>query len=109
MSCRSRGGGSRPCISPTRRSRWRCSRVRRSSAPATPWTPRRPRCPDMPELPEGLVYRAEFVSADEERELVRALEALEYRAVEMRGRTARRTVRHFGLDYDYETGALVPA
>ena len=27
----------------------------------------------------------------------------------MRGQTARRTVRHFGLDYDYESGELVPA
>jgi hypothetical protein len=27
----------------------------------------------------------------------------------MRGQAARRTVRHFGLDYDYESGELVPA
>ncbi len=27
----------------------------------------------------------------------------------MRGQTARRTVRHFGLGYDYESGELVPA
>ena len=26
----------------------------------------------------------------------------------MRGQTARRTVRHFGLDYEYESGELVP-
>ncbi len=27
----------------------------------------------------------------------------------MRGQVARRTVHHFGLDYDYESGELVPA
>jgi alkylated DNA repair dioxygenase AlkB len=37
------------------------------------------------------------------------LEALEYRAVTMRGQTARRTVRMFGLDYDYAERSLVPA
>jgi len=34
---------------------------------------------------------------------------MEFRAVTMRGQTARRTVRHFGLDYAYESGELVPA
>lgn len=34
------------------------------------------------------------------------LDGLDFRAVTMRGQTARRTVRHFGLDYDYEGGAL---
>jgi DNA oxidative demethylase len=27
----------------------------------------------------------------------------------MRGQVARRTVRHFGLDYEYESGELVPS
>jgi alkylated DNA repair dioxygenase AlkB len=61
------------------------------------------------EAPEGLVYRPEFVSAAEETELLRVLETVDYRAVTMRGQTARRTVRHFGLDYAYESGELVPA
>ena len=60
------------------------------------------------ELPEGLTYVAEFITADEERQLVGELEALEFRSVEMRGQVARRTVRHFGLDYAYETGELEP-
>ncbi len=59
------------------------------------------------ELPEGLVYVEEFVSHDEERSLLSLLDALEFRPVTMRGQTARRTVRHFGLDYAYETGELV--
>ena len=60
-------------------------------------------------LPEGLVYREEFVSREEEGALLAVLEALEFRTITMRGQTARRTVRHFGLDYAYETGELVPA
>jgi alkylated DNA repair protein (DNA oxidative demethylase) len=63
----------------------------------------------MSELPEGLIYREEFISAEEERQLLRELEALDFRAVVMRGQAARRTVRHFGLDYEYESGELVPA
>ena len=48
------------------------------------------------------------MSADEERDLLALLEGLDFRAVTMRGQTARRTVRHFGIDYDYESGELVP-
>jgi DNA oxidative demethylase len=61
------------------------------------------------ELPEGLLYHEDFVSAAEERQLLDDLEKVEYRTVEMRGQTARRTVRHFGLDYEYESGDLIPA
>ena len=61
------------------------------------------------EHPEGLVYRPDFVSPAEERELLADIEALDFRPVVMRGKTARRTVRMFGLDYDYEGGDLVPA
>ena len=59
--------------------------------------------------PEGFVYREEFITVDEEQQLLSVLSGLDYRAVVMRGQTARRTVRHFGLDYDYEAGELVPA
>jgi DNA oxidative demethylase len=61
------------------------------------------------ELPEGLVYRDDFVSADEERDLLALFGEMDFRPVEMRGQVAKRTVRHFGLDYEYESGALVPA
>jgi alkylated DNA repair dioxygenase AlkB len=58
---------------------------------------------------EGLLYVEEFVSVEEERELLAFLETLDFRDVVMRGQRAKRTVRHFGLDYDYERGELVPA
>jgi DNA oxidative demethylase len=57
--------------------------------------------------PEGLVYREAFISPDEEDGLVALFEGLDFRAVRMRGQTARRTVRHFGLDYAYESGDVV--
>ncbi|MDQ3935947.1 MAG: alpha-ketoglutarate-dependent dioxygenase AlkB [Actinomycetota bacterium] len=41
--------------------------------------------------------------------MVGVLEGLDYREVVMHGRAAKRTVRHFGLDYDYESRDLVPA
>jgi alkylated DNA repair dioxygenase AlkB len=63
----------------------------------------------MPDLPEGLTYIAEFVTPDEESQLLETIEALDFRAITMRGQTARRTVRMFGLDYDYDGGELVPA
>ena len=65
--------------------------------------------PGDTEQPEGLVYREEFIDAREERGLLALLETLDFRAVTMRGQTARRTVRHYGLDYDYESGELVAA
>jgi alkylated DNA repair dioxygenase AlkB len=39
---------------------------------------------------------------------VRLLEGLDYRELVMHGRAAKRTVRHFGLDYDYQSRDTVP-
>jgi alkylated DNA repair protein (DNA oxidative demethylase) len=61
------------------------------------------------DLPDGLVYREDFVTPSEEDGLLALFERIEFRTIEMRGQVARRTVRHFGLDYDYEGGDLVPA
>jgi alkylated DNA repair protein (DNA oxidative demethylase) len=59
-------------------------------------------------LPEGFVLRDDFVSADEERALLDLLEAMEFGEVVMHGQAAKRTVRHFGLGYDYSSGSLAP-
>jgi alkylated DNA repair dioxygenase AlkB len=57
---------------------------------------------------EGLVYHPDFLSERDERELLAAIEQLDFREIRMRGQTARRTARHFGYDYDYERyGRLV--
>ncbi len=62
------------------------------------------------EQPAGLEYRADFVTEDEERQLVELIERLDFREVTMHGQTALRTVRHYGYDYDYEHyGRVVPA
>src|SRR5918997_4828670 len=54
------------------------------------------------EEPEGLVYRPELIAADEEAALLDLLEALRFDPIVIKGQAARRTARHFGLDYDYE-------
>ena len=59
--------------------------------------------------PEGLEYHEDFVTPAEEAQLVAVMDGLDYRTVVMRGQVARRTVRHYGLDYAYDTGDLVPA
>jgi alkylated DNA repair dioxygenase AlkB len=57
------------------------------------------------ERPAGLLYQPDLIDVDEERALLTVLGALETRDVQMRGQTARRTVRHFGFDYDYDYGS----
>jgi DNA oxidative demethylase len=54
------------------------------------------------EEPKGLVYRPELISAGEEQRLLGELETLRFDPIVLHGRAARRTGRHFGLDYDYE-------
>jgi alkylated DNA repair dioxygenase AlkB len=51
--------------------------------------------------PKGLVYRPELISAAEEAGLLAELETLRFDPIVLHGRAARRTGRHYGLDYDY--------
>jgi DNA oxidative demethylase len=55
------------------------------------------------EEPEGLIYRPGLLTSDEERDLLAVLEDLRFDPIVMHGRAARRTARHFGLDYAYES------
>ena len=57
-------------------------------------------------LPEGLIYRSEFVTAEEEHALLHEMSLLEFREFSMHGVTAKRRVLHFGLLYGYETWRL---
>jgi DNA oxidative demethylase len=66
------------------------------------------RLPAVPAEPTGLVYRSDFVTEPEETALLTLLDEARFSAVDMRGQTARRTVLHFGLRYDYEGWRLVP-
>ncbi|MFN2470726.1 MAG: alpha-ketoglutarate-dependent dioxygenase AlkB [Gaiellaceae bacterium] len=60
------------------------------------------------EQPEGLVYRPDLVSPDEEAELLRVLEGTRFAPIVMHGQVAKRTARHYGLGYDYEARTPSP-
>jgi alkylated DNA repair dioxygenase AlkB len=55
------------------------------------------------ELPEGLVYRPEFLSVVEEKELLATIETLTFRAFEFQGYTAKRRVVEYGWEYDFSS------
>jgi alkylated DNA repair dioxygenase AlkB len=54
-----------------------------------------------PSLPGGFQYRSDFVTRDEERNLVSTIQRLEFQQVEMRGGVARRRTVHYGWQYGY--------
>jgi DNA oxidative demethylase len=60
------------------------------------------------EQPEGLVLRPELLTLDEEVELLERLADLRFDPIVMHGQAARRTARHYGLGYDYESRAPQP-
>jgi alkylated DNA repair protein (DNA oxidative demethylase) len=65
-----------------------------------------PRAPS--EEPEGIVLRAALLTADEEAALLERLGDLRFDPITMHGRPARRTARHYGLGYDYESRTPQP-
>jgi DNA oxidative demethylase len=60
------------------------------------------------EAPEGLVLRPELLTVAEEAELLERLGDLRFDPIVMHGREARRTARHYGLGYDYESRTPQP-
>jgi len=60
-------------------------------------------------LPKGLVYRPDFVAADEEAALLAAIETLPLEPAQYKEYTAKRRVTGFGSRYDYATNDLVAA
>lgn len=58
------------------------------------------------ERPGGLRYRHAVVSPGEERILLQIFRDLDFEPVVMRGQPARRTVRHFGYTYDFDSCGL---
>jgi alkylated DNA repair dioxygenase AlkB len=59
-----------------------------------------------PPLPAGFEYRAEFVSSEEERELVAGFAQLTFRDFEFQGYVGKRRVVSFGWQYDFNTREL---
>jgi DNA oxidative demethylase len=63
-----------------------------------------PRAPT--EVPAGLVYEPDVVPPEEEARLLEVFETLRFDPIVLHGQAARRTARHYGLNYDY--GARKP-
>jgi DNA oxidative demethylase len=60
------------------------------------------------EEPAGLRYEPGLLSARRQEELAAAVAAYDFHEVVLHGRAAKRTVRHFGLVYGYDSAAVVP-
>jgi alkylated DNA repair dioxygenase AlkB len=60
------------------------------------------------ERPPGLGYLADLVTAPEEERLLCRLAEERYGEVRMHGQVARRTVRHYGMSYDFEAAEIAP-
>jgi DNA oxidative demethylase len=58
------------------------------------------------ELPHGLTYVPDLLTEPEEERLLCRLAEDTYGEVRMHGQVARRTVRHYGVSYDFEAAAI---
>jgi DNA oxidative demethylase len=65
-----------------------------------------PRAPS--EEPEGLVLWPELLPREEEDQLLERLGELHFDPIVMHGQAARRTARHYGVGYDYESRTPQP-
>jgi alkylated DNA repair dioxygenase AlkB len=63
---------------------------------------------DLSPVPPGFEYRPDFLSLDEERSLLDAIDRIEFSRVEMRGAVARRRTAHYGWSYGYERRQAQP-
>jgi alkylated DNA repair dioxygenase AlkB len=61
----------------------------------------------LEEFPSGFIYKPGLLTADEERSLLDEIERLSFDEIRMHGVVAKRTAKHFGLDYDYEGRAII--
>jgi alkylated DNA repair protein (DNA oxidative demethylase) len=58
---------------------------------------------DGERLPDGFHYDEEFITPEEERDLLRAISTLEFHEVRMRGVAAKRRVIQYGWKYSFES------
>jgi alkylated DNA repair dioxygenase AlkB len=65
--------------------------------------------PREPSLPEGFKYQPDFLSSEEERDLVGRVEALPFAGFEFHGFTGKRRVVSFGWKYDFNERQLQKA
>jgi alkylated DNA repair dioxygenase AlkB len=60
----------------------------------------------MPALPEGMVYQRDFLTPEEEAQLIEQVAAMPVKEMNYRGYTARRRVLSFGGSYDFQAQQL---
>lgn len=60
------------------------------------------------EEPQGLLLRRDAITRKQEEEILERFETLRFDSIVIRGQKARRTARHFGLGYDYESRTPSP-
>jgi DNA oxidative demethylase len=61
-----------------------------------------------PEEPRGLALQPGLIASEEERDLLARFDTLRWDPIVIRGQAARRTARHFGVGYDYDSRAPRP-
>lgn len=61
------------------------------------------------ELPNGLVYRPEFLTCEEESQALEAIAGLALEEAVYKSYTARRRIASFGAGYDFDARELTPA
>jgi len=74
------------------------------SAQPSLFDPEPPRAPE--DLPEGLAYRPDFISTEDEAALVARLSALPFEPFQFHGFKGARRVVSFGWRYDFNQGGL---
>jgi alkylated DNA repair dioxygenase AlkB len=60
-------------------------------------------------LPNGLVFARGFLTPDEERHLLAAIEGLQLHEAQYKEYTAKRRIASFGAEYDFAANELKPA
>ena len=61
-----------------------------------------------PDLPDGFHYRDDFLTTDEERQLLEAIATVTFDTFSMRGVVARRRVKFYGAAYDEIPSSPMP-
>jgi alkylated DNA repair dioxygenase AlkB len=64
---------------------------------------------DVREIPEGLLFKPDFLTVQEEHDLIALLQTLPFYEFKLHGVAAKRRVLHFGLRYALESRVLSPA
>jgi alkylated DNA repair dioxygenase AlkB len=62
-----------------------------------------------PRLPEGMLYQTEFLTPEEEAQLIAVAASLPLKEMNYRGYTARRRVASYGGKYDFSAQRLEPS